>query len=500
MKKSFSMIIGALLLGFTACEDVPAPYGINWDGVETSTEGGVTLPYTSTSLSDFTTLAITEEYNPWSTGSNYTQATGYQKWDGSDAKSNKEVEGYLISPALNTTSATNLTISFDYCVGYANNDAAFAQHIKLFVSKDADVTEFNKDQWKELNWTATHTSTDWTLKTETISLPEEFVGVENVRVAFWFYAPAANSCTFELKNFKAVDINQTTGEGEGEGGSQLTPGSQGTKENPFSVAGIIDFTSKLAAGQETTDSYYIKGFVTSFKSGEEPGNSFGNATYYIADTKGGEPTFMVYRGMYFGGKKFTSADQLKVGDEVIIYSPVVNFKGNTPETVSGKAQIYSLNGKVEEVGGGDNPGPGPQTGEGLTITREGSTVTMTDSKATAGSTTVDFDFNTLESQGNATDVVEVTLSDGTTITFNKADNTNQPKYYTGTKGVRVYGGNSIVITGQKKIASITWTCDTTYTGADSMVATVDGNVVTIQNGATGNTQFRVQTIHIVYAN
>ena len=48
--------------------------------------------------------------------------------------------------------------------------------------------------------------------------------------------------------------------------------------------------------------------------------------------------------------------QIKVGDEVIICGKVVNYKGNTPETSSKKAYIYSLNGKTKEEGG-DNPDP-----------------------------------------------------------------------------------------------------------------------------------------------
>ena len=35
------------------------------------------------------------------------------------------------------------------------------------------------------------------------------------------------------------------------------------------------------------------------------------------------------------------------GAEVIIYGKLMNYKGNTPETVSGKAYLYSLNGKTE---------------------------------------------------------------------------------------------------------------------------------------------------------
>ncbi len=65
--------------------------------------------------------------------------------------------------------------------------------------------------------------------------------------------------------------------------------------------------------------------------------------------------FYCFRVLYLGNKKFESGQtDIKVGDEVIIYGQLMNYKGNTPETVSGKAFLYSLNGKTE---GGDTPTP-----------------------------------------------------------------------------------------------------------------------------------------------
>ena len=37
----------------------------------------------------------------------------------------------------------------------------------------------------------------------------------------------------------------------------------------------------------------------------------------------------------------------EVGDDVIIYGKLMNYKGNTPETVANKSYLYSLNGKTE---------------------------------------------------------------------------------------------------------------------------------------------------------
>lgn len=126
----------------------------------------------------------------------------------------------------------------------------------------------------------------------------------------------------------------------------------GTETDPFNVAGIISYTSALAADVNSEEVVYFKGIVESFKEGEEPGNTYGNATFYIVD-EGGSNKFYCFRVMGPGNQKFTSADQLKIGDEVVVCGNVVNYKGNTPETVSGKAYVVSVNG--EGGNGGDGP-------------------------------------------------------------------------------------------------------------------------------------------------
>ena len=145
--------------------------------------------------------------------------------------------------------------------------------------------------------------------------------------------------------------------------AELNPKGAGTLADPFNVDGIIKYTSALAADVSSPDKVYFKGIVESFKANEEPGNSYGNATFYIKD-KDGANTFYCFRVMGPDNQKFTSADQLKVGDEVVIYGNVVNYKGNTPETVQGQAYVYSINGNTEGgEGGGDNPGGDKPSGE-----------------------------------------------------------------------------------------------------------------------------------------
>lgn len=143
-----------------------------------------------------------------------------------------------------------------------------------------------------------------------------------------------------------------------------TPGSSeivgaegtGTLEDPFNAAAALNYGNQLAAGEESDSYMYIKGKVAAIT--EQYGTQYGNATFTISDDgSAASTTFTIYRALYLGNQKYTSGDLLKEGDDVIICGSVTNFRGNTPETVTGKAYLYSLNGKTE--GGGTTPEPQP---------------------------------------------------------------------------------------------------------------------------------------------
>lgn len=133
------------------------------------------------------------------------------------------------------------------------------------------------------------------------------------------------------------------------------PTGDGTKDSPYNVSGVLKYISTLGTA-ESPDQVYVKGKVASIA--EEFNTQYGNGTFYISDDGEEGNTFYVYRVLYLGNKKFANGDtQIKKGDEVIICGNVVNYRGNTPETVQGKSFLYSLNGKTA---GGDTPTP---TGE-----------------------------------------------------------------------------------------------------------------------------------------
>ena len=142
--------------------------------------------------------------------------------------------------------------------------------------------------------------------------------------------------------------------GEGGGETPDTPGEPkgtGTLEDPYNAAGVIAYINTLGADNESPNDVYIKGKVASIT--EQYGTQFGNATFNISDDGTANNQFTVYRALYLGNERYSSGTLLKEGDEVVICGKVVNYRGNTPETVQNKAYLYSLNSE----GGGDDPEP-----------------------------------------------------------------------------------------------------------------------------------------------
>lgn len=134
--------------------------------------------------------------------------------------------------------------------------------------------------------------------------------------------------------------------------AEITYEGEGTKDSPYTVADAINYAKSF--GQANSDkAVYIKGYITAIT--DEYTTNFGNATFEISDNKEGGNKFTFYRGLYLGNRKYKSGEtQIKLGDEVIICGNVVNYRGNTPETVQGSAFLYSLNG-YDEGGGSDTP-------------------------------------------------------------------------------------------------------------------------------------------------
>ena len=112
-------------------------------------------------------------------------------------------------------------------------------------------------------------------------------------------------------------------------------------DDPFTVAEAI---AKCQAIGATSDGkiYFAKGKISSISSIDT--GQYGNATFNISDDGTDNNPLTVYRAYSLDNKKFVAANEIEVGDEVVITGKLVNYtKGDkvTPE-FSGNVYIYSL--------------------------------------------------------------------------------------------------------------------------------------------------------------
>lgn len=136
--------------------------------------------------------------------------------------------------------------------------------------------------------------------------------------------------------------------GSSGGGDTPSGGNDGSLAKPFTPAEANAFIATLAADTNTDKDYYIKGKLVEYAKNGEFSTQYGNASFYLSadGTKSGEQ-FYVFRTLYLGNVKYTEGITPVVGDEIIICGQLVNYKGNTPETVANKSYIYSLNGNTK---------------------------------------------------------------------------------------------------------------------------------------------------------
>lgn len=484
MKTIFKLAIALLaLFSFAACSDVPMPYdepGTSKND-STNTETGTYLDETfETSFGKFTNVTV--KGNAWVIDFKTAKATGYDN----TSKSTTASEAYLVSAPVDLSKSTAAYLQFEYILRYVR---AGQTENKVLIT-DNYTGNPSTTTWTDITGTLTEGS-DWTtFSTYSKNIPTAFLGKSNVVVAL-MYSCTTTSSTIEIKNLVMKD-----GKVEESGDTPSTPDTPstgepkgtGTAADPYNAAGA----NKAAEGMKDGDkkeNVYVSGIISKIKS---VSTQFGNAEFYISDdgkTEGSQ--FYVFRALYLNGAKFTAEDQIKVGQKVVVKGSLVNYKGNTPELAQG-GQIVSIEGS-----GTDTPDT-PATGD----------ITMK-----AG----DFGVETTKEMGTQT------LSDGTTLTFDKGSNNNAPKYYsTGSGTIRLYPGNTIAINaGSKKVASITIVCDsyqgTDYTAEGKLTSTqgtvslsgltytisnINASTFTLTNGDTGTgqkTQLRALSITITYA-
>lgn len=115
-----------------------------------------------------------------------------------------------------------------------------------------------------------------------------------------------------------------------------------TAETAYTIAKAKEL---IDAGKGLSESVYVKGIVS--QASESLNDTYGSLSYYISDdgTTGNE--LQVYGGLSFKGEKFTSVDDIKVGDVVVVYGKLVKYK--TTYELEQNNILISLNGTTTGI-------------------------------------------------------------------------------------------------------------------------------------------------------
>ncbi len=115
--------------------------------------------------------------------------------------------------------------------------------------------------------------------------------------------------------------------------------NDGSLAKPFTAAEAI---TAIDAGGDLTNKH-VKGVITEVTSFS---STYSSITYNI---ESGDKTLMVYSGLDLGKSQFSSIDDLKVGDEVLVCGTLKKF--NTTYEFDYNNYIVTLNGKTEVYAG-----------------------------------------------------------------------------------------------------------------------------------------------------
>lgn len=98
-----------------------------------------------------------------------------------------------------------------------------------------------------------------------------------------------------------------------------------TPETAYTIAKAKEL---IDAGEGLSESVYVKGIVS--KASISLNATYGSLSYYISDDGKTGNELQVFGGLSFKGEKFTSIDDIKVGDVVVVYGKLKKF-GTTYE-------------------------------------------------------------------------------------------------------------------------------------------------------------------------
>ena len=526
----------------TSCEDVPAPYE-NPNGGQSLPEGVYLSATFASSLDPFE--AVTLKGTPWTNDYNTAKATG---WNSAD-KTNTESEAYLVSPEVDLANAKEAYLQFEYILMYAKNEG-----LDKVLITDSYTGNPAETSWEDITGKLEE-GKDWdTFAKYSRQIDGKYIG-KKVRIAFYYTGTAKGSRTWEVKNATVREGRAETQGGNEQGGqgeetpdvlkpvngsyiSETFASSMGVF-SPVTLKGdawIIDFKTAKATGyhndtKQTNESdAYIVSKPMDMSASAGAVVSFEYILRYATENgkaKDGVANQVLMTDNYTGDASTTQwtdiTGSLEEGKD---WNTFYKYEAAVPEQFKGKGRVVvalrytcrnnSATWEVKNLAVKEGkPSVGEEPGE------EGG---QTGGEVSGNSVTLNFvDAGIADKAENPA----VTLADGTTITFGKAEGTTTPKYYSNSKSVRVYAKNSIAISSSKDIVAVKFVCndkyqDDLYNGNEMLYLSANGKQIaptrsgttevafsgfsakapTIVNDHTeakGGVQLRIVSITITYA-
>lgn len=153
---------------------------------------------------------------------------------------------------------------------------------------------------------------------------------------------ATETVTINGEPGEAVTITAAVTDGEGKWSEEVTavytvkdPNGAGSENNPYTV---VQARAAIDAGTGVTG-VYAKGIVSKIVTAYN--SQFGNITYNISDDGTTDADqLQAYRGKSYEGAWFISADDIQVGDQVVIYGNLKKY--NTTYEFDADNQLVSL--------------------------------------------------------------------------------------------------------------------------------------------------------------
>lgn len=166
--------------------------------------------------------------------------------------------------------------------------------------------------------------------------------------------PKTNKSGYTATDAIIDDFSLTTTDGGIDGTVAPPADITNTPETAYTVAKAKEL---IDAGKGLATPVYVKGKVS--RASKELNEKYGSLSYYISDDGTTNNELQVYGGLSFKGEKFTSVDDIKVGDEVVVYGQLKmyneTYEIDKNNTLISKNGATGINKVVTDVDSADAP-------------------------------------------------------------------------------------------------------------------------------------------------